>query len=40
MELVGVEQMRGERDKIKLRQREMEMINEHDLIRKGLNINR
>lgn len=37
MELVGVEQLRGDRDKVKLRKREMELINEHDLIRNGLN---
>ena len=40
MELVGVEQLRGVRDKVKLRKREMELINEHDLIRRGLNLNR
>ena len=40
MEMVGVEQLRGNRDKVKLRKREMELINEHDLIRKGLNLNR
>jgi len=32
-----VEQLRGDRDKVKLRKREMELINEHDLIRNGLN---
>ena len=40
MELVGVEQMREKKDKVKLRQREMEMINENDLIRKWLNMTR
>ena len=36
--MVRVEQLRGGRDQVKLRQKEKGLINVHDLIRKGMNI--
>ena len=40
MEMVGVEKLMGSRDRVTLRQREKKLINDLDLIRHGLNVNR